>query len=84
MSDQHSREISIFLEAIEKSATDELQSYLNEACGDDQQLRADVEALLVAHRKDNDFLERPVPQLRPHSRRKSRRHGCRTGLRLRG
>ena len=51
MSDQHSPEISIFLEAIEKETPEDVRAYLDEACGDDQQLRGDVEALLVAHRK---------------------------------
>lgn len=61
MSDQHSREISIFLAAIETKGTEELRSYLDDACGDDRQLRTDVEALLVAHLKDNSFLEHPAP-----------------------
>lgn len=61
MGDQHSREISIFLTAIETNGTEELRAYLDEACGEDRQLRNDVEALLVAHLKDNSFLEQPAP-----------------------
>ncbi len=63
MSDQHPREISIFLTAIDTNGTEELRAYLNDACGDDRQLRTDVEALLVAHLKDNSFLEHPVPAI---------------------
>ena len=63
MSDQQSREISIFLAAIENKGTKELRSFLDNSCGDDRQLRTDVEALLVAHLKDNSFLEHPVPAM---------------------
>lgn len=33
---------------------------LTSACGDDLELRAEVEALLVAHERDNSFLEAPA------------------------
>jgi WD40 repeat protein/serine/threonine protein kinase len=63
MKDQYSREIAIFLVAIETTGTEELRTYLNDACGGDRQLRNDVEALLVAHLKDNSFLEHPAPNM---------------------
>ncbi|MCR9293514.1 MAG: WD40 repeat domain-containing serine/threonine-protein kinase [bacterium] len=62
MSEMQPKDISIFLEAIEKES-DELESYLADACGGDEKLRAKVEALLAAHRKDSEFLEIPAAEL---------------------
>src|SRR5580765_5564520 len=48
----------IFSEAAAITAGPERSAYLNEACRDDQDLRARVEALLKAHEQNNDrFLE---------------------------
>jgi serine/threonine protein kinase/tetratricopeptide (TPR) repeat protein len=49
MTDQYASERSIFLEAIAKGSPAERAAYLDQACGCDQRLRAEVEALLAAH-----------------------------------
>lgn len=49
---------SIFLAAIDISSIEDRADYLNEACGDDFQLRQRVDRLLEAHPKaDGSFLE---------------------------
>ncbi len=62
MNPQRVSEQSIFLEAIEKEES-ERGAFLDEACGDNHQIRAEVEALLAAHRKlprsNNDDLASP-------------------------
>ncbi|MCR9292997.1 MAG: protein kinase [bacterium] len=55
---EESREIQIFLSAIEKSDPVELDAYLDKACGEDQGLREHVECLIAAHRNEHSFLER--------------------------
>lgn len=55
---------SIFLAAIEKPTTEARNEYLNEACGEDEPLRARVEKLLIGHEKAAEsYLENPVPGL---------------------
>src|SRR5262245_6897799 len=54
------RERDIFLEALEQPTSEQRLEYLDKACGDDQSLRAAVEALLQSHREDA-FLETPAP-----------------------
>src|SRR5215475_11295921 len=55
-----SRAETIFTAALELSST-ERPAYLGEACGDDQQLRKRVEALLRAHEAPESFLpEKPA------------------------
>jgi hypothetical protein len=63
MTGEPDREISIFLEAIEIDEFSELSAFLHKACGDDERLRARVEALLAVHRRDDSFLDRPAPGL---------------------
>ena len=48
MTDQPSSEKSIFLAALERAPEDRA-AYLDQACGGDPRLRAEVEALLAAH-----------------------------------
>jgi non-specific serine/threonine protein kinase/serine/threonine-protein kinase len=50
---------SIFLRALDLTSTPERAAYLDEACGDDRQLRADVEALLRAHDRPQALLDAP-------------------------
>jgi serine/threonine protein kinase len=50
----------IFADALEKADTAERAAYLTQACGNDAQLRQQVEALLQAHEKAAGFLEEPV------------------------
>ncbi len=50
---------SIFLAAIDIDSPAERGAYVARACGDDAQLRADVQALLAAHGQSGDLLDAP-------------------------
>src|SRR5688572_8216388 len=47
---------AIFCEALERPSPAEVAQYLDAACGDNAELRAQVEALLESHRKAGKFL----------------------------
>src|SRR3954464_3775451 len=51
----------IFLAAVERSDPAERQAFLREACGADEGLRRQVEALLGQHEQAGGFLESPPP-----------------------
>ena len=51
---------SIFLDALEKKTTADRADYLDHACGDDAELRRQVERLLEAHAQAADFMARPA------------------------
>jgi len=51
----------IFLEALEQNSPADLQRYLDEACGNNVEVRSRVEALLLAHRDVGNFLGGPPP-----------------------
>ncbi len=51
-------ERSIFLEALNKVSPHERAAFLNEACGDEPELRRRVEILLAAHEDAGSFLEK--------------------------
>ena len=53
----------IFSEALDKQTPDELEAYLNEVCGVNNELRTKIESLLKAHSKAGDFLEIPAISL---------------------
>src|SRR5262245_23924412 len=55
-------EETIFAEALEKRDLQERAAYLDEACGDDTDLRANIESLLSAY-EDGQFLESPAAAL---------------------
>ncbi len=50
---------SIFFRAVEISQPDERDAYLQEECGDNEALRAEIDALLKAHHQANDLLNGP-------------------------
>src|SRR5262249_57799579 len=54
-------EQSIFLAALELPTPAERAAYLLGACGADSALLANVQELLAAHEKGDDFLDRPPP-----------------------
>src|SRR5439155_16583162 len=55
-------EASIFLAALEKPSPDGRAAFLDEICGDDRDLRRNVEMLLKAHVQAGDFLaQAPAP-----------------------
>ena len=53
-------EQSIFLAALDISDPAERATYLNAACGDNQTLRKEMEALLAAHERPGPFLDAPA------------------------
>ena len=50
----------LFLEAVERLPGESRDAYLDEACGDDADLRQRVEALLAASDRAGSFLESPA------------------------
>jgi len=60
-------ERTIFLTALEKTDPDQRRQYLDEACGDDEALREQVEQLLAAHQDADSFLENPPAEFVPSS-----------------
>ena len=64
MNTDHDKRVKeIFGNALEKADAAERAAYVAQACGDDTQLRQQVEALLQAHEKAGGFLEEPVAAL---------------------
>lgn len=53
-------ERAIFLQAIDEENLSDRLAYLDSACGDDQALRASVEALLQAHDQPAALLDHPI------------------------
>src|SRR5262245_26154332 len=54
---------AIFLAAVEKQDRAERDAYLDEACGQDVQLRHQVDTLLAKHERAGSFLESPRPDV---------------------
>ena len=50
----------IFLAVVERKDPAERTAFLNKACGDDDALRANVEALLKSHEEAGSFLAQDV------------------------
>ena len=61
VSDSIMNERDIFIEAIRNDDATGRQSFLDEACGDDRDLRQRVEVLVQAHARAGSFLEPVVP-----------------------
>ena len=53
----------LFLKALELGSSDERRQYLDQACGADAALRAEVESLLEAGVRAGGFLESPPSAL---------------------
>ena len=60
MNDPAKNAESLFGQAIEIESAGERAAFLQQACGDDRQLRADVEKLVVDHFRAGSFLEEPA------------------------
>jgi hypothetical protein len=58
MSDESSRDLVIFTQALQLPVG-ERAAFLDRACAGDKDLRRNVEALLRAHERVGDFLEKP-------------------------
>src|SRR5262245_33652493 len=56
MNDANRQVLTLFAEALEAATPQAQAAYLDQACGDDQELRARLEALLRAHRAAGGFL----------------------------
>jgi serine/threonine protein kinase/tetratricopeptide (TPR) repeat protein len=52
---------SLFFAALEKSSAQERAAFLDEACGNDAELRQHVERMVAAHPKAAHFLDAPAP-----------------------
>ncbi len=57
--DFHNRIKEIFSEALELSETERPQ-FLEKSCGDEKNLRSEVESLLKSFEKSDDFIEKPA------------------------
>ena len=75
-------DLEIFHNAPENATQEELAAYLDEACGDDSQLRAKVKALFAESENDRtcDFLEAPaieanLPTIGPDGKPSGRKAG---------
>jgi eukaryotic-like serine/threonine-protein kinase len=60
-SDHDQRVKEIFADALDRTGGAGRTAYLDQACGEDAQLRQQVEVLLAAHEKAGAFLEEPTP-----------------------
>jgi eukaryotic-like serine/threonine-protein kinase len=58
MNDNGGRDVAVFTEAV-KVPVHKRAAFLHDACGDDEDLRRKVEALLKAHDRIGSFLEEP-------------------------
>jgi serine/threonine protein kinase len=77
---QQSPEKSVFFAAIEIASAEERAAYLEEACKDNSQLRAEVEALLRAHASPQPILDAAKPGLATIDEPVSERPGTIIGL----
>src|SRR6516165_1227056 len=68
MADWNSRANDVFLRAAEVESPAERRLFLDQQCGDDAGLRAQVESLLAASAKVGSFLNKPAAQALPGSR----------------
>jgi len=59
MTEQSLPEESILLKALEIKSPGERAAFLDRACGENRDLRAEVEALLAASAKSGDMLDLP-------------------------
>ncbi len=51
---------AVFVEVVEKVPRDQWPEFLDRACGNDHQLRSEVQRLLNAHEVMGDFMTRPA------------------------
>src|SRR5262245_6034268 len=65
MAEWNSRANDVFLGAAEVESPAERRLFLDQQCGDDVRLRAQVESLLAASAKVGSFLNKPAIQAQP-------------------
>src|SRR5215471_21871110 len=68
MAEWNARANDVFLGAAEVESPAERRLFLDQQCGDDAGLRAQVESLLAASAKVGSFLNKPAVQAPPGSR----------------
>src|SRR5262245_2739598 len=68
MAEWNARANDVFLAAAEVESPAERRRFLDQHCGDDAGLRAQVESLLAASAKAGSFLNKPAVQAPPGSR----------------
>ena len=80
MSDWNPKANEIFLKALDCESSESRQAYLDQACGSDKELRAQVESLLEADSDAASFLGRPIAGDRPAESAKSPRMWTVSGI----
>ena len=68
MAEWNAKANEVFLAAAEVESPAERQLFLDQHCGNDADLRAQVESLLAASAKVGSFLNKPAAQALPGSR----------------
>src|SRR5262245_48532440 len=63
MNPERWQQIDELLQAALARASDERPAFLAQACEGDEQLRNELESLIVSHRQAEDFLEAPLAQV---------------------
>jgi eukaryotic-like serine/threonine-protein kinase len=63
MAESLNRPKDVFLKAIDLASPDERAAFVAQACGSDDSLRKQVEAMLRAHASPDSFLEKPAAAL---------------------
>ncbi|MCI0356889.1 MAG: serine/threonine protein kinase, partial [Planctomycetaceae bacterium] len=79
MSENPTADRSIFLAAIDIASPAERDAFVARACGENPQLRADVQALLAAHDQSGDLLDAPDLAARTTDSPVSERPGTQIG-----
>jgi serine/threonine-protein kinase len=60
MTPERWQQIAAIFEAALQHDTRARSAYVNEACGDDRELRREVEEMLAAHDQSSRFMEEPA------------------------
>ena len=60
MTPERWQKITAIFEAALQRDDGARSAYVNEACGDDQELRSEVEAMLASHDQASRFIEEPA------------------------
>ncbi len=60
MADENWQKVREVFDAALRQEPEERQNCINEACGDDKDLLAEVESLFSSHAKSDEFMETPA------------------------
>ena len=77
MSDEPGRDVVVFTEAL-RLPVEARAAFLEQACAGDEKLRREVEALLEAHERVGNFLEKRPFDARPQTKGRGESRGRRT------